>query len=87
MQERNNHFEPFLFSFSPTIQLRVQNEEEIVPAIMQIEYLAHTDTKLKKMCTDECLKDLGSDDLSPIEQTCLAQCTRKLSVFYNSFYA
>lgn len=65
----------------------MEKENELVPAIMQIEYLAHTDSKLKKMCSDECLKDLGSDELSHLEQTCLAQCTRKLNVFYNSFYS
>ena len=64
------------------MQLKVENDGDLVPAILQLEYLANTDGKLKQTCATQCLKDLASDDLSTIEQSCIAQCNRKLSVFY-----
>ena len=63
----SNGFEPFLFSYRPDMQLKIQTEEEMVPAILQVEYLANTDGKLKTMCADECLKHLATDELTSLE--------------------
>ena len=87
MQEKQSSFEPFIFSFSPKMQLKVETENEIVPAMLQIEYLTRTDSMLKQICADSCLPNLHLDDLSAIEKSCLAQCNRKLNVFFAAFYS
>ena len=69
------------------MQLSVNKEEDVIPAMVQVEYLSRTDGKMKQMCAEECLRDYNSSDLNMLEETCLAQCHRKLSIFYNSFYA
>jgi len=87
MQEQQAEFEPFLFTLSPKMQLKVESENDVIPAMLQIEYLTQTDGKLKQMCADQCLPNLHSDDLSGLEESCLAHCNQKLNVFFGAFYA
>ena len=69
------------------MQLKIETEDDMVPAMLQIEYISKTDGMLKQICADSCLPNLHSDDLSPIEQSCLAHCNRKLNVFFAAFYS
>ena len=80
-------FSPFVFTYSPRMTLNVEKEQDLVPAMLQVEYLAAADGNLKQQCATSCLQQLGREDLSPIEQQCLAHCNRKLSAFYLGFYA
>ena len=69
------------------MQLAIEHEDDMVPAMLQIEYLAGTDGKTKEMCSTECLKHLATDELTQLEQTCLAHCSAKLGSYYSAFYA
>ena len=50
--DQQTPFEPFLFTYSPNLQLKVENDGDIVPAVLQLEYLANTDGKLKQTCSE-----------------------------------
>ena len=69
------------------MQLKVDNEADLISSIFQVEYLNATDSKLKQMCANECLKKLDTDELIPVERNCLQQCSEKLSIYYSTFYA
>ena len=76
-----------MFTFNPKQQLKVESDSDMLPAMLQLEYLAATDGKMKTMCATQCLHRMHEEELSNLEQQCLAQCSQKLSVFFGSYFA
>ena len=57
-----------MFTFNPKMQLKVESEEDMLPAMLQLEYLAATDGKMKTMCAAQCLHRMHEEELSNLEQ-------------------
>ena len=75
--------------FTPNIRtaLKIEQQEDLMPALQQIEFLNYAQSKLFAKCSKHCLEKWDTDDLSTNEQECIKTCQTKLFSHYESFYA